>query len=141
MKLKNKYNVLKADQIKKVEKHYNAKYVMDACLRNRDGGWVNFPAAIFYTENAHPEGSNYFALYINDDGLRITNGESAVKDVSFTGFVYNEEVWYSSYRHDYVGVDGKFIDGGRDYTRCGGDDIKFIKFNVEKGVVKFPDLA
>ena len=53
---------LKPDGIAKMENMYNATFVMESCIKGKNG-WANFPAAIFYTEEAHPEGSNYFALY------------------------------------------------------------------------------
>ena len=36
----------------------------------------------------------------------------------------------SKYRHDFVSCgcsNGTFVDGGNDYTRCGGKDFRFIE--------------
>lgn len=112
------------NQIKLIEKKYKAKYVMDACLPHEHGGWANFPVAIFYTKTPHPEGSNYFAFFPDpvNSKLTITNGYAAIKD-PIEALMIDETVIYSSYRHDYRSFDGVFIDGGRDYTRIGGERI------------------
>lgn len=118
----NKF-VFTDQQIKEVEKYYNAKYMFDTCLRLKSGGWSNFPVAVFYTEIAHPEGSNYFGLYKSMDGhLRITDAMSAVSEPFEAIEADNGDIIYSSYRHDYrVSSDGSIsVDGGRDYTMWGG---------------------
>ena len=66
MKIHNECTFIKPDGIAKVENMYNAKYVFESCLKTRDNGWSNFPVAIFYTETAHPKGSNYMGLCRND---------------------------------------------------------------------------
>lgn len=129
------------DGIKKVEEKYNAKYVLESCLKMKTG-WANFPVAIFYTEEAHPEGSNYFAVYRDADGVfGITNGLSAVDDVTFAGLEAEGEVVYSRYRHDFrESKNGAFVDGGRDYFKYGGDpfnDYNIVKFKVEKNNLTF----
>ena len=68
MRVNTDCSFLKPDTIKKIEQEYNGKYVLESCLKKKDGGWYNFPVAIFYTEQAHPEGSNYFAIYRDADG-------------------------------------------------------------------------
>lgn len=135
---------LKPEQILKFEKHYNAKYVLDTCLRARGGGWANFPASVFYTETAHPEGSNYFALFLTDGGeLHITNALPSIDGVVFDGIEAEGEVIYSRYRHDFRShKNGAFIDGGRDYTRIGGDqfdDYNVVKFKVVDGKIELID--
>jgi hypothetical protein len=127
---------LKKEIIETVEREYKAKYVLESCLKYKDGDWGNRPAAIFYTEEAHPRGSNYFALYFRGDSLMITDGLPSIKDVVFSGIEAEGEVVYSRYRHDFrEGKNGAFVDGGRDYFKYGGDrfsDYNVVKFKVVK---------
>ena len=120
--IKNESSWLDDDTILKIEDKYNATYVFESCLKDVYGNWANFPVAIFYTEEAHPEGSNYFGLYLTEDKtLMITNGIKATEE-SFSGVMAkNGDVIYSRYRHDYrTSDDGSvFVDGGRDYFRSG----------------------
>lgn len=106
-----------------VEKHYGVKYIGDFCLKNRDGGWCEFPTAIFYQANPNIElgHSNYLGVFVrqNDNAIMLTNGASAFDD-PITGVVANDgEIIYSRYRHDFrTSTDGTaFVDGGRDYVR------------------------
>lgn len=111
------------EQIEKIEKHFNARYICETCLKNTIGNWINQPCAVFWTDTPHPQGSNYFALYIGGmgDTLMIANGITATQE-EFTGIVAEDGVvYYSRYRHDFRNIPGGFIDGGRDYLRLGGD--------------------
>ena len=124
------------EQIKIIEEKYNAKYVIDSCLKNIGGSWVNFPAAIFYTEIAHPHGSNYMAMYHSDihDGLMVADGKSALVG-KFGGFLFDDgELVHSRYRHDYFVHRDAIVDGGRDYFRSGGlvEGARRIYFKIEK---------
>ena len=106
--------------IKKIEQKYNAKYIGDFCLKTRDGSWSESPAAIFWQEKPPVEGySNYFGLFVRDDRLFITSGESAF-ETPIEGIVSADgEVVYSRYRWDMRGLsdDSGYIDGGRDYVK------------------------
>ena len=146
MKLLNECSFLDESQIKTFEKKYNAKYILETDLLGKDqysGAtfWGNKPAAIFYTEKAHPKGSNYFALYFRGDSLMITDGLPSIKDVVFNGIEAEGEVTYSRYRHDFrEGKNGAYVDGGRDYFRYGGDphnDYNIVKFKVVENKVEF----
>lgn len=148
MKIDTKCSFIKPEYIEVFEKEYNAKYVLETCLLDKDkfsGAtyWANFPAAIFYTEKAHPHGSNYFALYFNGESLMITDGLPSIKDVVFSGIEAEGEVVYSRYRHDYrEGKNGAFVDGGRDYFKYGGDkfeDYNIVKFKVVEDHLEFID--
>lgn len=135
MKIHNECSFLKPKEIKSIEKLKNAKYVFESCLKSKDGSWLNFPVAIFYTEEAHPQGSNYFALY-QDIGvigthLMIANGISATTE-EFAGLQVGENVIYSRYRHDYRSLGSGFIDGGRDYTRYNPEVGKLVALKVNK---------
>jgi len=131
IRIHNECTFLKPDGIAKVENMYDAKYVFESCLRMKDGGWCNIPVAIFYTEKAHPEGSNYFGLYRTDFGdLMITDGISAIEP--FNALQIDEDIIYSRYRHDYREYKGAMVDGGRDYFRCSADRGVPVKLKVVK---------
>lgn len=130
MRILNECSFLKPEGIKKIEELRNAKYVFESCLKLKDGGWCNWPAAIFYTEEAHPQGSNYFAIFNIDDGFMITNGISATEP--FNGLLVGEEVVYSRYRHDYREYKGAMVDGGRDYFKRSSDRGTPVKIKVVK---------
>ena len=134
MIINNECSFIKPEEIANIEKQYRATYVFETCLRARDRGWANYPAAVFYQEEMYPGGSNYFALYFNGDSMYITDAGPSIIDEEFTGIEAEGEVVYSRYRHDYrVGKNGAFVDGGRDYFRYGGDsfdDYNIVKFKV-----------
>jgi len=137
-----KKTMLSQEEVARVEKEYNATYICDMCLMDDDGNYSNFPASYFYAKEAHPEGSNYFALfpkinYLGEceaimicDGIRIT-------DRIFTGIVAeNGDVVYSQYRHDFVeSPDGSVnIDGGLEYLKAGfqpGTKPKYVNLEVQ----------
>lgn len=132
MKVNVESTIMSPRGIEFTEKHYNAKYVFESVLKTKVGTYTEFPVAIFYTEQPHPEGSNYFALYPDGYGSwRIANGITATEG-SYTGLVVGDEVYYSRFRHDYRPAGGWAIDGGRDYTRLLGEDPQTVTFRVEK---------
>lgn len=118
--------------IENIEHKYKARYVCESCLRNTEGSWGNFPAAFFYTEKPHPNGSNWFAMYFNSKNeLMITDG--VVITEPFQAILIDDDVIFSRYRHDYREHRGVFVDGGRDYLRCGGqrlDSAKVVTLKV-----------
>ena len=127
------------ENIAKIEEKYNAKYVIDSCLKNIGGSWVNSPAAIFYTEEAHPQGSNYMALYWSEisDGWMIADGQSAVQG-ELGGFLFEDgELVHSRYRHDFFVHRGAMVDGGREYFRSSArvEGAKRIQFKIENGQI------
>ena len=136
MVIHNECSFLKPEGIKIIEEKYNAKYVFESCLKLRDGGWCNFPAAIFYTEEAHPQGSNYFAIYekqltiTRDPEFLITNGISATEP--FDALQIGDDVIYSRYRHDYREYKGAMVDGGRDYFKRSANYGTPVKLRVNK---------
>lgn len=104
------------EQIGKIEQHYNAEFVCETTLKTKGGGWLNAPVAVFYTEQAHPEGSNWFGLYYRDGQLMVTDAQSALEP--FDGLMLEDgSVFYSRFRHDYRVAAGAMVDGGRDYMR------------------------
>ena len=146
MRVNTACSFLGPSQIQIIEEKYNAKYVLESDLLGTDqySGvtfWGNKPAAIFYTKEAHPKGSNYFALFHRGDSFMITDGLPSIKDVVFQGLEAEGEVIYSRYRHDFrEGKNGAFVDGGRDYFRYGGDkfdDYNVVKFKIVDGELVF----
>jgi hypothetical protein len=115
MTIKNDPVLFSKEQIEKIEKLKNAKYV---CSTEHRG----FPIEVFYSDVAHPDsGSRYFGLYRSGitRELMITNG-AFIEDQKIDAIIAdNGEIVYSRYRHDYIrSTDGSvFIDGGREYTR------------------------
>lgn len=112
MKLLNESSLFSKENIERIEKVRNAKYVCDT-------EYKDIHVAVFYGDTPHPDsGSKYFALYYADT-LMITNG-AFIEDQEIAGVVAdNGDVIYSRFRHDYrTSPDGSvFIDGGRAYTR------------------------
>lgn len=110
-----------------VEKHYNAKYVGDFCVRAKNGGWTEHPISIFWQEQPpKPDMSHYFGIYRHDGGgIMITSGES-VAEGTWNGCVAkNGEIIFSRWRHDYrTSSDGTAcVDGGRDYFKGYGNPV------------------
>jgi len=134
MKIINECKMFTHAQLELIEKKYNGKFIFESCIKDKRGNWNNFPASIFYTEEPHPEGSNYFAIWFDDTGcVMISNGISAIEP--FHAIMVDETIYYSRYRHDCRDYGDFFIDGGRDYTRSGGSrfkDIKSCTLKVEK---------
>lgn len=122
-----------AEELVKIEAHYEAKYVCETCLRGKGGGWTNQAVSVFYQPDPSkvPEGgSQWFGLFLLDrfsldpdapQQLCIVNAISAVEEDIQGVVAANGDVIYSQYRHDYRhSEDGTvWIDGGRDYTRSG----------------------
>lgn len=120
--------------IAKVEELYKAKFVGQFPLKARGGGWIEEPADVYWQANPAEGHKNYFGLIVQNGSLLITDGTSAVEG-EITGVVADDgEVVYSRFRHDYrVSTDKSvFIDGGRDYFRCGSVD-KLITLKVIDG--------
>jgi hypothetical protein len=129
MNIHNECTFLKPEGIAKIENMYNAKYVFESCLKTRTDGWSNYPVAIFYTEQAHPRGSNYMGLYVDEYGrLLITDGIAATEP--FDALQIGEDIIYSRYRHDYREFKGAMVDGGRDYFKRSADRGVPVKLKV-----------
>lgn len=120
IKINIESSIFTNEDINKIEKHYNAKYICDSQIKQENGNYSSYPASFFYTEKAHPEGSNYFALcYMGQPHqLMITNG-ICILDQEITGIVVDDTVYFSRYRHDFVKIGDYSIDGGRDYNKIG----------------------
>lgn len=122
----------------RVEKLYSekdgvpVKYVCTTDLSMSD-----VPADIFYRETPHPEfGNRYFGLFRNpdpaSDGTLMITGADKVEEFEF-GMIKDSDdnYYYSSSHHDCIFIEGKMIDGGREYIRSTGLDVVFKIKNGE----------
>lgn len=112
----------------KVEKLYSekdgvpVKYVCTTDLSVSDS-----PMDVFYRETPHPEfGNKYFGLFRTKEGNPMITSADKVEEFDF-GMIEDKDgwMWYSQCHHDCLFLDGKMIDGGRQYIRSTGDHIVF----------------
>jgi len=137
--IKNESILFSEDTIRRLEEIYKAVYVCDSQIKTKSG-WSDNPVAVFYTAQPHPEGSNYFGIFMRDKKPFICNAESAL--APFVGAVKkNGDIVYSRFRHDYVEFDGAYcIDGGRDYVRLGGPEMpQTVQLKIEGSTVTVVD--
>ena len=114
--------------IKQIEETRHAKYVYENCQRTKDGGYANFPLAVFYTEKKHPEGSHFFGVFVDPTTRRTMVCDAAKHMGPINGIALpSGDVIYSRYRHDFREHQDVFVDGGRDYLRCGGKDLAVLR--------------
>lgn len=133
MKIDTSSSQFSAEEIKRMEEHFNAKYICETSIKDRNENWINIPVAVFWQDKAHPQGSNYFGIFFGHmNQLMICDAISATLE-SFTGAVNGDEVIYSRYRHDYRQGNGFAIDGGRDYVKIVGDvNVKLVQLQIVK---------
>ena len=130
------YSQFSLTDIEKIETKYNAQYVCDSCLKNKFGGWADLPVSVFYTEESHPQGSNYFGIFRSpfDSSLVIADAIKATEP--FTGLKCGDgTIIYSRFAHDYVKYGKYFIDGGREYTRRSIDG-ETVTLQIQKNNLK-----
>ena len=106
-------------QIGKIEQRYRAKYVFESQLKLRSNQWSDFSAAVFYADEPHPEGSNWFGIWNNNGRFMISNAISAAEEPFFGAVAENRDVIYSRHPRDFRESEDKtvFVDGGRDHFR------------------------
>ena len=82
---------------------------------------------IFYRETPHPEfGNRYFGIQQHSEEVYISNADK-VEELIFAMIQDNAGTYhYSQSLHDFKVIDGKMIDGGRQYIRAGGKYDLFI---------------
>lgn len=128
------------EEIAKIEKHYNAKYLGYWCIRDNIGNWSDVPVEVFYQPNPDiSKGhSHYFGLFVLWDNVMITNAESAFSS-EITGIVEDGIVYVSRYRHDFTRTpSGNNIDGGRDYLNLSGSPIaKLVSVTIKNDLFEF----
>jgi len=123
----NLFNIEEVEKIYTEKDGVEVKYVCTTDLRASD-----VPVDVFYRATPHPEfGNRYFGIY--HDHFRghtmITNAD-IVEDLEFGMILVDGKYYYSQSHHDYKVVEGKMIDGGRQYIRSsGGADV----FKIQDG--------
>lgn len=120
------------------EKHPNARFIEEICLRTKNGGYSSNPGVVLYEdEPPAPFTSKFFAYYrypgnvLDDDGDKghwVITGLSTFDPVVEGILVPDQSgggvLAISRYCHDFFQLpDGSFVDGGRDYTRIGGNPL------------------
>ena len=123
----NLFNTAEVEKIYTEKDGVEVKYVCTTDLRASD-----VPVDVFYRATPHPEfGNHYFGLYHCHirDCMMITNAD-IVEDLEFGMILVDGKYYYSQSHHDYKVVEGKMIDGGRQYIRSsGGADV----FKIQDG--------
>ena len=109
-----------------------AKYVCTTELKA-----YGIPVDVFYRPTPHPVyGNRYFGLYRDhfSNSVYICNADT-VENLDFCVIDNGKGEWtYSQYTHDFLSWGSNFIDGGRAYTRVGGNPLpKVISLRVVDG--------
>ena len=123
----NLFNIEEVEKIYSEKDGVKVKYVCTTDLRASD-----VPVDVFYRATPHPKfGNHYFGIY--HDHFRghtmITNAD-IVESLEFGMILVDGKYYYSQSHHDYKVVEGKMIDGGRQYIRSsGGADV----FKIQDG--------
>ena len=102
--------------IELIEYKYNAKYLIDSCLKTKRGYYADQPVAFFYTPEKHSNGSNFFGIYFSNEKFMITDGHDIVNQKIIGIANEDGEVIHSRYVHDFVTHKGLSIDGGLEYN-------------------------
>ena len=141
----NHDSIFDTDHIEKVYSEKDGVPVSYVCTTDLDVS--DRPLDIFYRSTPHPKFHNrYFGIrrerifagrIVNE--IIITNAD-VVESYEF-GMIEDKDGgwWYSQSHHDYQGIDGKVIDGGRVYVRGNGFEIYTIvdgKFRLESSQEK-----
>lgn len=107
-----------------IEKHYSEKDgVPVRYVCSTDLGTSDMPVDVFYRSTPHPEfGNHYFGIYLNREKQLMITSADVVEDYEF-GMIEDKDgnYWYSQSHHDCLFIDGKMIDGGREYIRHTGE--------------------
>jgi len=114
--------------IKKACKVYNAEFLGRFSYSDDN----TTPAFFFYCQSPQdPSHSKYFALYKMYNCFYISSG-SHFEGRQIYSLKINDKYYYSSSVHDFVSIDGFFIDGGDLYTRTNAPD-KLVKLTMKDG--------
>ena len=118
-----------------VLEHYKsegAKYVCTTELIS-----CGTPYDVFYRPTPHPVyGNRYFGLTqdYTSGSIYICNAD-LVEELKFSVIDNGKDEWtYSQYTHDFLSWGENYIDGGRAYTRVGGNPLpKVVSLRVVDG--------
>ena len=115
------YYKITKEGVEKIEQSRNCRYVCEWNVK-QDGKIHHEPMLIFWNDTAHPQGSNWMALFYYNDWF-VRDGITA-SQLPINCVVSNDkQVLFSKSRHDFrSSYDGSVsVDGGRDYTRVLGN--------------------
>ena len=84
---------------------------------------------VFYRPTPHPVyGNRYFGLHRAIDGNAYICNADVVESLDFCVIDNGKGEWtYSQYTHDFLSWGEGYIDGGRAYTRVGGNVLSRVK--------------
>lgn len=114
--------------------HYEPEGVKYVCTTELKAYGV--PVDVFYRPTPHPVyGNRYFGLYRNGYGDIFICNADVIEELDFCVIDNGKGEWtYSQYTHDYLSWGSNFIDGGRAYTRTGGNVLpKVVRLRVVGG--------
>lgn len=126
------FPILDTEAVLEHYKSEGAKYVCTTELKA-----YGIPTDVFYRPTPHPVyGNRYFGLYRDSfsNSVFICNAD-AVENLDFNVIDNGKGEWtYSQYAHDFLSWGVGYIDGGRAYTRIGGNPLpKVISLRVVDG--------
>ena len=129
------FPILDTEAVLEHYKSEGAKYVCTTELKA-----YGIPTDVFYRPTPHPVyGNRYFGLYRDHipNSVFICNAD-AVENLDFNVIDNGKGEWtYSQYAHDFLSWGVGYIDGGRAYTRIGGNPLpKVISLRVVDGEFK-----
>lgn len=111
------FDTAKVEEVYTEKDGVEVKYVCTTDLNASD-----VPVDVFYRPTPHSQfGNRYFGLYYDHvrDHMMITNAD-IVESLEFGMIEDQGKYYYSQSHHDYKVVEGKMIDGGRQYIRSSG---------------------
>ena len=94
---------------------------------------------VFYRPTPHPVyGNRYFGLCKTSGGNVYICNADVVEEFKFKVIDSGKDEWtYSQYTHDFLSWGENYIDGGRAYTRVGGNPLpKVISLRIVDGEFK-----
>lgn len=126
------FPILDTEAVLEHYKSEGAKYVCTTELKA-----YGIPTDVFYRPTPHPVyGNRYFGLYRDSfsNSVFICNAD-AVENLDFSVIDNGKGEWtYSQYANDFLSWGVGYIDGGRAYTRIGGNPLpKVISLRVVDG--------
>lgn len=126
------FPILDTEAVLEHYKSEGAKYVCTTELKA-----YGIPTDVFYRPTPHPVyGNRYFGLYRDTitNYVFICNADT-VENLDFCVIDNGKDEWtYSQYTHDFLSWGGGYIDGGRAYTRVGGNPLpKVVSLRIVDG--------
>lgn len=117
--------------------HYKSEGARYVCTTELEA--YGIPTDVFYRPTPHPVyGNRYFGLYGNGYGDIFICNADAVEELDFCVIDNGKGEWtYSQYTHDFLSWGIGYIDGGRAYTRVGGNPLpKVVSLRIVDGEFK-----